>query len=149
MIISALTSLMLLATDPAERRVTRAAPSMPQVRRVIIRNQLVIRVPVRPRRSESQRFSVREGPTCLDSERIAGAKLVGPRAIDFLLEDNSRIRVAMDNACPSLDFYGGFYVQPDDERLCARRDVIRTRMGASCRIERFHRLVPARDSTQR
>ena len=48
----------------------------------------------------------------------------------------------MDSDCPALDFYGGFYLQPDDERICAKRETIRSRVGGSCRIERFRLLVP-------
>ncbi|WP_265562002.1 hypothetical protein [Sphingomicrobium arenosum] len=147
MILSAMAALLLGTADQPERMLRRAPETAPRVRRVVIRNQLVIRVPIRPKRSEPLQFSVERGPRCFDSARIAGARLVGPRSIDFLLEDNSRMRVTMDARCPSLDFYGGFYVQPDDERLCARRDVIRTRMGGSCRIERFQRLRPVAGQT--
>ncbi|MCJ8191812.1 hypothetical protein [Sphingomicrobium aestuariivivum] len=149
MILTAL-SAFLLAGAEQPTRVMRSAPeAAPEVRRVIIRNQLVIRVPIRPKRSEQSQFALERGPRCFASEKIAGARLAGPRSIDFLLDDNSRIRVAMDNRCPSLDFYGGFYVQPDDDRLCARRDVIRTRMGGSCRIDSFQRLRPLADGAAR
>ena len=43
---------------------------------------------------------------------------------------------------PALDFYGGFYLQPDDDRICAKRETIRSRVGGSCRIERFRLLEP-------
>ncbi|MCJ7420595.1 hypothetical protein [Sphingomicrobium astaxanthinifaciens] len=142
MILTALGALMLAAAEQPTRAMRAAPDPAPQVRRMVIRNQLVIRVPIRPKRSEPQRFSIERGPRCFNSTRIAGARLAGPRSIDFLLADQSRIRVEMDDRCPSLDFYGGFYVQPDDDRLCARRDVIRTRMGGSCRIESFQRLRP-------
>ena len=48
----------------------------------------------------------------------------------------------MDSDCPALDFYGRFYLQPDDENICARRETIRSRVGGSCRIEKFRKLVP-------
>ncbi|WP_343346259.1 hypothetical protein WJT74_02050 [Sphingomicrobium sp. XHP0239] len=113
-----------------------------RVRRVIIRNQLVIRIPVRPRRAGTTRFTLEDGPRCLDSEDIVGARIAGSRSIDFLMRDKGMMRMTTDRDCPSLDFYGGFYVHPDDERLCARRDAIRTRMGSSCRIETFQQLRP-------
>ena len=68
--------------------------------------------------------------------------LSGRSSVDFVLRDRRRVRAELDSDCPALDFYGGFYVQPDDDRICARRDVIRSRMGGICRIERFRRLVP-------
>jgi hypothetical protein len=53
------------------------------------------------------------------------------------------VRAMVDDDCTALDFYDGFYVQPKDDRLCVRRDEIRSRMGASCRIEKFRSLTPS------
>ena len=47
-----------------------------------------------------------------------------------------------DEDCPALDFYSGLYLQLQDDRLCAGRDAIRSRMGGSCTIDRFKMLVP-------
>jgi hypothetical protein len=44
-----------------------------------------------------------------------------------------------------LDFYGQLYLLPNDGRICARRDSIRSRVGGSCRIEKFRTLVPKVD----
>lgn len=125
-------------TDAASAAPVPAAES--EVRRVIIRNRLVIRVPVRPRRAEPVRYELVDGPKCLDSEDILGARIAGRRSIDFVLRNRQVVRMTTDRECPSLDFYGGFYVQPGDQRVCARRDAIRTRMGSSCQIEEFHSL---------
>ena len=56
--------------------------------------------------------------------------LSGPSSIDFVLRDRSRVRAEMDNECPALDFYGGFYLQPDDERVCAKRETIQNSRSA-------------------
>ena len=61
---------------------------------------------------------------------------------DFILANRTRIRAKFDNDCPALDYYGGLYLVPDDELLCARRDTIRSRMGGSCEIRRFKLLLP-------
>ena len=119
--------------------------SQPQVvRRVVVQDQVIISIPVRPRNRSSQRFEWKEekGPKCVRSERIAGAMLSGPSSIDFVMRDRTRVRALMDDECPALDFYRGFYLQPDDERICAKREMIQNRVGASCRIERFRSLVP-------
>ena len=119
--------------------------SQPQVvRRVVVQDQVIISIPVRPRNRSSQRFEWKEekGPKCVRSERIAGAMLSGPSSIDFVMRDRTRVRALMDDECPALDFYRGFYLQPDDERICAKRETIQNRVGASCRIERFRSLVP-------
>lgn len=114
----------------------------PVVRRVIIRNQLILKIPLQPRQNTPVQYQVLDAPRCLATRAIAGARMSGPRSIDFLLSRDRRLRVHMDNDCKSLDFYGGFYLQPQDERLCAGRDVIRTRVGGNCKIERFQLLQP-------
>ncbi|MBW0145473.1 hypothetical protein [Sphingomicrobium clamense] len=119
---------------------TTARP--PAVRRVIIRNQLILKIPLQPRQATPMQYQVLEAPRCLATRAIAGARLSGERSIDFLISRDRRLRAHMDSDCKSLDFYGGFYLQPTDERLCAGRDVIRTRMGGNCRIERFQLLQP-------
>lgn len=118
------------------------APQQQNVRRVVINEELVISIPIRPRPSQKLEWSERKGPKCIPVERIAGATLSGPSSIDFVLRDRSRIRAVMDDECPALDFYRGFYLQPDDQRICAKRETIQNRVGASCRIERFRQLVP-------
>ena len=66
----------------------------------------------------------------------------GPYAADFVLRDRSRVRARLDSDCDGLDFYGSFYVEPRGAKVCAKRDEIRSRVGGSCRIERFRTLVP-------
>ena len=68
--------------------------------------------------------------------------LSGPGNVDFILSNRTRIRAKFDDDCPALDYYGGLYLVPDDELLCARRDTIRSRMGGSCEIRRFKLLMP-------
>ena len=70
------------------------------------------------------------------------ASLSGREEVDFLLNNRARIRAKLEDDCPALDFDAGFYLQPEDERLCARRDAIHSRIGRSCAIERFKLLVP-------
>lgn len=124
-------------------RETPTAVSMtrpPAVRRVIIRNQLVLKIPLQPRQATPVQFQVLDAPRCLATRAIQGARMSGQRSIDFLISRDRRLRAHMSQDCKSLDFYGGFYLQPRDERLCAGRDVIRTRMGGNCRIESFQLL---------
>ena len=68
--------------------------------------------------------------------------LSGRSSVDFIMRDRSRLRARLESNCLALDFYDGFYVQPEDHRLCMRRDVIRSRIGGECRIERFRLLEP-------
>lgn len=117
-------------------------PRQPTVRRVIIRNQLVLKIPLQPRQSNASQYRLLETPRCVATREITGANMSGQRTIDFTLANDRRLRVHMSKECKSLDFYGGFYLQPQDERVCVQRDVIRTRMGGNCQIERFQLLQP-------
>jgi hypothetical protein len=121
----------------------RPASQQPQaVRRVIINQELVISIPIRPRPTRRMEWVEKKGPKCIDTNQLAGAMWSGPSSIDFILRDRSRVRAVMDDECPALDFYRGFYLHPDDDRVCAKRETIRKRDGGTCRIERFRRLVP-------
>lgn len=111
-----------------------------QVRRVIVEDHLIIRVPVRP----PVRFDwvEQKGPKCIDSGEIRGAFLSDSEHVDFILSGRRRLRAELDEDCPALDFYEGFYLSPQDDRVCAKRDVVRSRMGGTCRIDKFKLLVP-------
>ena len=112
------------------------------VRRVVIQDEIVMRIPIRPHPGTQVEWREKRGPKCIAAVSIRGAMLSGRNSVDFVLRDRRRMRAELDSDCPALDFYGGFYVQPEDDRLCVRRDVIRSRMGGSCRIERFRTLLP-------
>ena len=113
------------------------------VTRMVIEQTVIWRVPLQPRPMMAQiEWLERAGPKCIPAGAIRRAMLSGPEQVDFLLADRSRIRAEFDEDCPALDFYGGFYLQPEDDRLCAKRDAVHSRMGGSCRIERFRKLVP-------
>ena len=126
------------------------APPMPplpaeRVKVMTVEERLIIRVPVAPRPRLKIRWEEEKGPKCLPAHAIAGAFLSGADSIDFLLRNRQMMRARLDSDCEGLDFYGGFYVQPEDRRICARRDTIRSRVGGSCRIEKFRTLVPKVD----
>ena len=115
----------------------------PSVSRLVVERQWIVRVPVRPHR-DVQGFEWGEGKKvkCFPTKEIRGALLSGVDHVDFLLRHRQRVRASFDGNCPALDFYGGFYLKTGDERVCARRDFVHSRMGGSCRIERFRRLKP-------
>jgi hypothetical protein len=119
------------------------ADAAPSVRSMTIEQRLIVRVPVRPRlRGHLHWEEVDYGPKCLPVGAIAGASLAGPDGIDFVLRNRQRVRAKLDDDCGGLDFYDGFYVQPQDRRVCARRDSISSRVGRTCEINRFRMLVP-------
>jgi hypothetical protein len=128
--------LLGLASAPAD------GPQV-SVQRMVVEQEWILRVPVRPQRMP-QRFEWIEskGPKCVPASEIRGAMLSGTNHVDFLMTDRRRMRATFDDDCPALDFYGGFYLTTEDHRVCVRRDSVRSRIGGSCRIERFRKLKP-------
>ena len=113
------------------------------VTRLIVQDEVILRVPVQPRPLLPQfEWVEKKGPKCVRVADIQRALLSGSEQVDFILTDRGRIRAQFDEDCPALDFYGGFYLQLQDDRLCAHRDAIHSRIGTSCTIERFKQLVP-------
>jgi hypothetical protein len=113
------------------------------VTRLIIQDEVIIRVPVQPRPLMPEiEWIEKKGPKCIPASAIQRAMLSGSEQVDFVLMNRAHIRAQFDENCPALDFYGGFYLQPADERICAHRDAIHSRIGSSCTIERFKELVP-------
>jgi hypothetical protein len=127
--------LGLFAVQPAtvERSVTR----------LIIQDEVILRVPVQPHPLFPDiEWVEKKGPRCIPAAAIQRALLSGSEQVDFVLANHARIRAQFAEGCPALDFYGGFYLQPQDDRLCAHRDAVHSRMGVSCAIEGFKQLIP-------
>jgi hypothetical protein len=113
------------------------------VTRLVIQDEVILRIPVQPRPLLPQfEWKERKGPHCFPTAAIHGALLSGAQQVDFVLDGPKRMRATLDEDCPALDFYGGFYLQPQDDRLCAGRDAIHSRMGGSCTIDHFKLLIP-------
>jgi len=118
-----------------------AAEQSDQVRTLVVQEEVIMRIPVRPRLVQPDAREEKKGPKCLEAGSIRGAALSGRESVDFLLYDRTRIRAQLSEDCPALDFYNGFYLTPQKGAVCAKRDDIHSRIGRSCRIERFRRLI--------
>lgn len=128
---------------PALLALFGAEQPRPGVSRVVVREQVTIRIPVVSARPRIPiRWVEKKGPRCIASADVLAATLADDRSIDFHLRNRRRIRAKMDRDCPAIDYYGGFYLQPEDERICAGRDEIRPRTGAACQIDKFRLMVP-------
>ena len=116
--------------------------AMQSVTRLVVQDEVILRIPVQPRPFGPQIDWVeKKAPKCLPTAAIHGALLSGPNQVDFVLASGTRVRAKFDEDCPALDFYGGFYLQPRDERICAGRDAVHSRIGGSCTIDKFTQLV--------
>jgi hypothetical protein len=107
-----------------------------------VRDELILHVPIAPRRLPRIEWVEHKGPKCLAAATIAGAAMASQSSIDFVLRDRRRVRAELDSDCAGLDYYDGFYLEPRDGAVCARREEIRSRAGSTCRIERFRSLEP-------
>lgn len=122
-----------------------------QAGQLTIRERVIIRVPRMPTQAPPVavptpiKWRERKGPKCIPAQRMAGAMVTSPRQVDLVLIGGKRIRAKLDGACRPLDFYAGFYLRPArDGMICADRDAIKVRSGASCGIDEFKALVPAK-----
>lgn len=139
------TPIIFLSLIPALLGLVAAQPGAVEqtVTRLVVQDEVILRVPVQPRPFGPRiRWVEKKGPKCIPAGAIRSAILSGEEQVDFVLADRSRVRAEFDEDCPALDFYRGFYLQPRDERVCADRDAIHSRMGGSCTIGRFRKLVP-------
>lgn len=134
MIWSTVLTLLVALIDDVDGGPARIARSLPPIQ------QTVMRVAIRPESAPPAEWRERRGPKCLAATSLSGAVLSGPDTVDFLVGDQRRFRAQLDRDCPTLDFYGGFYLQPVNQWICAGRDEIRSRMGGVCQINRFRRL---------
>lgn len=140
---------LLMLAHAAALPAAEPAPERPmELAQVVVREQIIIRVPMRmrkdkaPPRATPVEWEESKGPKCVSHRTVAGATLLGQDSVDLILRDGSRVRAKLDN-CPALDYYPGFYISPHpDGKICADRDMIRSRMGGQCGIERFRALTP-------
>ena len=111
------------------------------VRTMTIEEHVVMRIPVRPWTPPHRiEWIEHKGPKCIPADAIRGAALSGSDHVDFVLAGRERIRAELGDDCPTLDFYGGFYLRREDDRICEKRDSISSRIGGECEIRKFRRL---------
>ena len=138
--------LLLALALPA----TGVAADEVRMAQLTIRERVIIRVPrmmVPPALPVPVPIKWREkkGPKCIPAQGMAGAMVTSPKQVDLVLIGGRRLRAKLDGACRPLDFYGGFYLRPaGDGMICADRDAIRVRSGASCGIDEFKTLVASK-----
>lgn len=150
---AAATILLVLGGSAGAQRGGRDAPPPPPSFHgtISIHEEVIVRLPraarpgAAPLADLQTAWTEHRGPRCIEASRIAGAARLGPDSVDLVLRDRTRIRARLDSGCPALDYYRGFYVSSsDDGRICADRDIVRSRAGAACQIEAFRTLRPAR-----
>jgi hypothetical protein len=123
-----------------------AATAPPAMAQSSIERRPVIRVPPAqapaPRAPLSQ-WREKDAPKCISMGSLAGLVISKPNAIDLILRGGQFRRAKLEKGCTATDFYSGFYLKRTrDGRLCEDRDVIHSRAGGACEIEKFKTLLP-------
>jgi hypothetical protein len=156
-----LLSFMLSAAAGASSPVGELPPMTGvQIAQVTIEQRVIIRIPtVRPAPPRGAALAPMtpmdlptapalkevKGPKCLKLGKIRGAVLNASTGVTMLTDKDERFRAHFGRTCRAADFYSGFYIQPNkDGSVCAGRDTLHARNGASCNIESFAKLVPDR-----
>ena len=135
--------LLLLAASPL---VGDAAGDGYAVAQLSIHQRIVIRIPATPGARAipvpPTRWKEKHGPKCVAVRSLAGAIVNDDDEVDLILQGGARVRAHLDDDCPALRYYSGFYLKPQsDGQVCAKRDDIRSRSGGACRISSFRALV--------
>ena len=126
-----------------------AWPDPIELAQLTVRQRIVVRVPrMEPPRAPMLppiEWKEKKGPKCVPAQSMAGALISVGKQVDLVLVGGKRVRAKLDGDCTPLDFYSGFYVRPSkDGMICADRDAIRVRSGASCQIDEFKLLQAAK-----
>ena len=145
MIVSSLGAMLLMLVAPPAEEGAQNTPRSG----LVVRKQMVVRS-MRigqgiPHQKALINWRETRGVKCVKASAIAGASLIGQNSVDLVLKNRTRVRARLDAACPALDYYYGFYLTPgQDGMVCADREILRSRMGRQCGIERMRLLKPVK-----
>ena len=80
---------------------------------------------------------------CVKVAHMAGAVVIGDRAVELTMVNGRRWRMAFARDCPALSFYQGFYYRRAEQgELCAGRDAVVARSGGECPIASIIGMTP-------
>lgn len=147
--------MMLIAAPFAAEAQQRATPQPGRTTRTEVRIQrVIVRVPrmsLAPASTTASRplpaitWVEKRADRCVPASSLAAVSVTRTDSVDLMLTGGKRMRARLDDDCPALDFYSGFYLKPTaDGMVCASRDSLRARSGSQCRIASFRMLVPSR-----
>jgi hypothetical protein len=123
-----------------QRVIIRISPSSPAAREQMMAD-------LRRQGSSPTSYQEEKLDGCIAISGIAGVQ-PAPQQNRLLLfmRDRRILSAALERACNARDYYSGFYVErSEDGQLCARRDLLQSRAGASCKVAQLSRLVAVRD----
>ena len=140
-----------IAVSSADQK--QKLPMFSEWAQVRIERRVIIRIPrqspsnmsslSRLERSEPTKWREKKVGKCLPMSDIQAVQMSGERYLDLMMRDRKRIRAQLEKKCQSRSFYSGFYLEKSsDGRICAGRDILHSRTGMKCEIERFRQMVP-------
>ncbi len=124
----------------------------------LVQQTIVIRVPPQSQptnfNASSQKISgksppqpikwkEKDAPKCMAMRSILAVQVTRKDSIDLITRERQRLRAQLDGRCRGQDFYSGFYMERSiDGRLCEDRDILQTRSGLKCEVDKFRLMVP-------
>ncbi len=103
-----------------------------------------------PRRGLFAEFDERTGPRLVERRMsqcvpVGGIEAVqpdGPSRLLLFMRDQRIVSAALEKGCNARDYYSGFLIdRTSDGQICAARDKLQSRTGASCTMDRLRQLV--------
>ncbi len=92
------------------------------------------------------RFYEHKAGKCLPLGAIAAVQPLSDDRLLLMLRDSRMFAAKLAKGCQAREFYSGFIVKRNaDGQVCASRDELLSRTGASCQVRGFSQLVPAGD----
>jgi hypothetical protein len=136
-------SFLFLASLASGVPLTVAPFDGPVFAQLTIRQTVVIRVPNAPPPPPRVRWREKKTLKCVPVSQLGGYAISEPDSIDLIVKGGARYRARLEQGCPSIAFYSGFYIRPPvDGRICAGRDMFHSRAGGQCNIAKLRTLIP-------
>lgn len=144
--------------EPDPFRAFRESYQPEAQRQVRIEQHVIIRITPRSRSTRDEmfgpplrgddppRYKEKKIDKCLPIDGIAGIAPGEENRLLLFMRDHQVLSAALERACDPAAFYLGAYVERStDGKLCAGRDTIRSRTGATCRLSRISKLVAVKE----
>ncbi len=146
-------SLLDPATPEVEARGHIVEAHRVEIAQLRIEQRVVIRVPRGPQLSRSPMSDVRKSLVertfaekkigkCLPMDSLRTVQVESGRYLGLVTRDNRYIRARLEKRCQARSFYSGFYMEKSqDGNMCVDRDLLHSRTGTKCEIDRLRELV--------
>lgn len=99
-----------------------------------------------PASPRSSHIEERKMGKCVPVDGVAGVQITQANKLVLYMRDSRVVSAGLDKGCNARDYYAGFYVaRSGDGMICAGRDKLQARNGASCKLGKLHQLVEVGD----